>query len=135
MSDKKRTSITIDEEVYEYLKQSEINQSGLINELVKEYKRNDKRRVAALETRYQELIGDAEEAAARAERKYAEAEEVQELLEEARKGNVNGIEAATDALSEIPDERLTQENPAVQNWADKLGITATQLVQQLQSNT
>jgi post-segregation antitoxin (ccd killing protein) len=135
MSDKKRTSITIDEEVYEYLKQSEINQSGLINELVKEYKRNDKRRVAALETRYQELIGDAEEAAARAERKYAEAEEVQELLEEARKGNVNGIEAATDALSEIPDERLTPENPAVQNWADKLGITATQLVQQLQSNT
>lgn len=135
MSDKKRTSITIDEEVYEYLKQSEINQSGLINELVKEYKRNDKRRVAALETRYQELIGDAEEAAARAERKYAEAEEVQELLEEARKGKVNGIEAATDALSEIPDERLTPENPAVQNWADKLGITATQLVQQLQSNT
>jgi predicted CopG family antitoxin len=135
MSDKKRTSITVDEDVYEYLSRGEVNQSGLINELVKEYKRNDKRQIAALRTRYQELIGDAEEAAERAERKYAEAEEVQELIEEAKKGEVDGIEAAREALDGIPEDRVTEDNPAVQNWADKLGIAPSELVQQLQSNT
>jgi len=131
MTDKERTSISVDKDVYEYLQQSSINQSGLINDLVRNYKDNEELQVAALELRYQHLIDEAEEHEERADRKREKAAEVKELLEEAKASGVDGIEDARDGLAGVPEGKLTPGNPAVQNWADKLGVTPTALLEQL----
>jgi len=132
MSDKERTSITIDKDVYEYLSQSEVNQSGLINELVKEYKDNQNRQVAALELRYNHLIDEGEDLQDRAEDKFEKAAEVKELLEEAKGKDSKQLQEAIDALGSIPEEKLEPDNPAVQNWAAKLNMDEGSLIEKVQ---
>jgi len=131
MSDKKRTSITLDEDVYQYLKQSEINQSGLINELVKEYRNSEDRQVAALELQYERLISDAEDLEDRAEQKRQEAKEVKELLEEARHTEDERVEEAVQTLKAVPN--LTPDNPAVANWSEKTGLSPSELIDKVHS--
>jgi len=131
MSDKKRTSITVDPDVYEYLSQSEVNQSGLINELVKEYKDGRDRQVAALELRYRHLNQEREEHQEKAERKANQAQEVKELLEDARQSEMEGLDEAREVLGDIPDDALTEDNAAVQNWAGKLGLDESTLLERL----
>jgi hypothetical protein len=131
MSDKKRTSISIDADVYQFLQQSEVSQSGLINELVREYKDNDKKQVAALELRHEHLIEEAETLEERAERKRQQAEEVMMLLQEKRQEEHEMLEDARDGLSGIDDHRLTEDNPAVENWAGKMDMTPKELLEQL----
>lgn len=132
MSDKERTSITVDKDVYEYLSQSEVNQSGLINELVKEYKDNQNRQVAALELRYNHLIDEGEDLQDRAEAKFEKAAEVKELLEDAKDKEPEQLQEAIDALGSISEEQLEPDNPAVQNWAAKLNMDEDTLLDKVQ---
>jgi len=133
MTEKKRTSITVDPAVYEFLKQPDVNQSGLINELVKEYKDNEKRQVAALKLRRDHLLQEATEAEETAEQKREQAAEVEALLEDARNAESDKLQQAREALSGIDDRDLSPENPAVQNWADKLDLSPEELLKQLRS--
>lgn len=131
MTDKKRTSITVDKDVYQFLSQAEINQSGLINELVKEYRTNKDRQVAALELRYKHLKEEQEEHEEKAAKKAEQAQEVKDLLDDAKQAETKGIERARDALQGIDDSELTTDNPAVKNWAGKLGIDEATLLNEL----
>jgi hypothetical protein len=133
MTNKKRTSITVDPAVYEFLKQPDVNQSGLINELVKEYKDNERRQVAALKLRREHLLQEAEEAAETAEQKREQAAEVEALLDDARAAESEQLQEAREALAGINDRDLTPDNPAVENWADKLEMTPEELVDTLRS--
>lgn len=135
MSEKKRTSISIDRDVYEFLKQPEVNQSGLINDLVKQYRDNNDRQVAALRLRYRHLIDEAEEAEERAEKKYDQAEEIKQLLDEAEEAENDGLARAREALSGIDFDEADSDNPAVENWARKLDMTTQQLLTQLRDTT
>lgn len=135
MSDKKRTSISIDTDVYEFLKQPEVNQSGLINDLVKQYRDNNDRQVAALRLRYEHLVDEAEEAEERAEKKREQAEEIKQLLHDAEESESNGLSKARDALSGLEFEEADPDNPAVENWARKLDMTPQQLLKQLRNNS
>lgn len=128
MSDKKRTSITVDPDVYEFLSQSEVNQSGLINDLVREYKDNEKRQVAALRLRYQHLKREAEEARETAERKEEQAQDVKELLDEAESKETDKIQDVAEKLESVPKQ---PENPAVQHQAEKLGLTPEELLERI----
>jgi len=135
MSDKKRTSISIDEDVYRFLKQSDINQSGLINELVKQYRDSDDRQIAALELRYEQTIADAEELQDRAERKFSEAEEIKALLDEARSEQSDELQQALDALEGKPPSVLTPDSKPVVYWSDQLDMDPSELVDYVRSNT
>jgi len=131
MTDKKRTSISVDEDVYQYLQQSEVSQSGLINELVREYKSNEQRQIAALELRHTHLIEEGEDLEERAERKFEQADEVKEVLEKKRTEEHELMADAREALAAIPDEKTTTDNPAVENWADKMELTPSELIERL----
>jgi len=131
MSKKKRTSISIDEDVYQYLQQSDVNGSGLINELVREYKSSDDRQVAALKLQYEQLINDAKELEERAQRKRDNAADVKQLLEDARGQEDELLIEARAALKFSPDD---PDDPAVQKWAEKVGVEPTELLDLLDSN-
>jgi DNA anti-recombination protein RmuC len=128
MTDKKRTSISIDEDVYQFLQQSEVSQSGLINELVREYKNNDKKQVAALKLRHEHLIEEAEDLEDRAERKRDQAAEVEALIEEAEQQESEEMQQAREAIKEIPRRKFSESNPVVEHWADELDMTPTELI-------
>lgn len=135
MSDKKRTSISIDTDVYQFLKQSEINQSGLINELVKEYRDSDNRQLAALELRYEHMIAEAEDLQERADRKFEEAAEVKQLIEAAEATRSDELTEAVEVVSNIQPRKRSVDNPAVQRWAEKVSMEPSELLEYVRSNT
>jgi len=130
MSEKKRTSITVDPDVYEFLKQPDVNQSGLINELVKQYRDNQDRQVAALELRVEHLEEEAKRDRENAQRKQQQAEEIRELLQDARQTEQTKLQEARNALENTP---LKPDNPGVENWADKLDMSPTELIERLEN--
>jgi len=129
MSDKKRTSITIDQEVYEFLQQGQINQSGLINELVQRYRESKDRDVAALEQQRERLIEEAEELEERAETKRQHAANLEELIAEAKEHKQTDVDRAREALEHTDKE---PDNPAIKRWAEKLGMTPEKLINVLE---
>lgn len=135
MSDKKRTSISIDTDVYQFLKQSEINQSGLINELVKEYRDSDNRQLAALELRYEHMMAEAEDLQERADRKFEEAAEVKQLIEAAEATRSDELTEAVEVVSNIQPRKRSVDNPAVQRWAEKVSMEPSELLEYVRSNT
>lgn len=128
---KERTTISVDSDVYEYLQQSDVNASGLIQELVREYRDNEKRQVAALKLRLKHLEREATEAEERAQRKREEAEEVRELLEEAAVEETEKMRDVREKLSGLDLSRIDAENPAIQNQADRVNMEPKALLQQL----
>jgi len=133
MSDKKRTSISIDKDVYRFLKQSDVNQSGLINGLVKQFRDTDNQQIAALELRYEQKIEDAEELQERADEKFKQAEEIKELLEDAQNEQDTKLQQAVDALGN--KGRLTTDMKAVRYWSDETDMKPSELIDYVHSNT
>lgn len=128
---KERTSISIERDVYEFLQQPEINQSGLIQELVREYKDNQDRQVAALEMRLKHLDQEIEDAEERLSRKREQREDVRELLSEAKQEESAAVKEAKEAMDGISEDSLTPDNPAVKNWSRKLDMTPEALIEVL----
>lgn len=135
MTDKKRTSISIDRDVFQFLKQSEINQSGLINELVKEYRDSDNRQLAALELRYEHMMAEAEDLQERADRKYEEAAEVKQLIEDAEDTRSQELEKAAEVVGNIQPRKRSPDNEAVKRWAEKVSMKPSELLEYVRSNT
>lgn len=135
MSDKKRTSISLDKDVYRYLKQADINQSGLINELVKQYRENEDQQTAALQIQYQQKMEDGEELQERAERKFKQAEEIKELLEEHQNQRSEELEQAIDVLGDKPPSVLVEDSQPVQYWSNELDMEPSELLNYIRSNT
>lgn len=135
MSDKKRTSISLDKDVYRYLKQADINQSGLINELVKQYRENEDQQTAALQIQYQQKMEDGEELQERAERKFKQAEEIKELLEEHQNQRSEELEQAIDVLGDKPPSVLVEDSQPVQYWSNELDMEPSELLNYVRSNT
>jgi predicted nucleic acid-binding Zn-ribbon protein len=128
---KKRTTISVDADVYEYLQQSEVNASGLIQELVREYETQNKRRVAGLELRLKHLENEIEATEAKLERKREEAEEVQELLKDARQTEKTKVEEVYEECRGIDYQSIDATNLAIQNHADNIGMEPEILLKQL----
>jgi len=132
MSEKKRTSISIDKDVYEYLRQEQINQSGLINQLVREYQTSNDRQVAALELRYEHLKDDVAQLRERLERKESQLSDVKELLEEARHAESELWQDCFDIFEGIRIEELEPDNPAVENWCGKFNMEPKEFLTELE---
>jgi acetyl-CoA carboxylase alpha subunit len=129
MSDKKRTSITLDKDVFQYLKQSKLNQSGLINDLVKEYRDGQDQQTAALELRYEHMIDEAEQLEERANEKRRKAEEIKKLLDEAKQTQREELQEAVEGVRNIRKHKRSPNNKAVEKWADHAGMDAEELLQ------
>jgi len=129
MSDKKRTSITLDKDVFRYLKQSELNQSGLINELVKEYRDGQDQQTAALELRYEHMIDEAEELEERANEKRRQAKEIKKLLDEAKQTQREELQEAIEGVRNIRKHARSPNNDAVEKWANHADMEPEELLQ------
>lgn len=128
---KKRTSISVDEDVYEFLQQPQINQSKLIQELVREYETNEQRQVAALRMRLKHLNDDIEDMEGELQTKKKQRAEVKSLLNEAESDEIDGLQEAREAMKGIDESDLTENNPAVENWARKLDMSPSTLLERL----
>jgi len=129
MAEKKRTSITLDKDVFRFLKQSKLNQSGLINDLVKEYRDGQDQQTAALELRYEHMIDEAEQLEERANEKRRKAEEIKKLLDEAKQTQREELQEAIEGVRNIRKHKRSPDNTAVEKWAKHADMEPEELLQ------
>ena len=125
-------SVNLDEELVEYIDERSDNRSAFINDLVENHrdsksianeavaefrKRQLKQKKAALESEL-ELFED-------------ELEEVNKTLKSSHEMAEVELAEAREALEEA-GVNITPTNPAVENWAEKLGVTPVELVEKLE---
>lgn len=131
---KKPTSVTLDEDLAEQLAADEsVNLSGLVNKLLHQYMNGDASELAMLELREGQLQSDVETLESNLETKRAELERVQERLgavrDEQQDQRSETIDEAFNTFDSIHPPDLTTENPHVERFADRLGITPADLLE------
>lgn len=126
---KERRAVTLDPEIDTYLASEGINASQLVNRLVKNHKTAGGDEYTMLKLREQQVESEIEELHSRIDAKRDELELIQEQLDEYEEEQDELIDEAADAID--PHIR-TPDNPAVENWADIVGVTPDELVRRLE---
>lgn len=62
-----------------------------------------------------------------------ELERLETTLQRAKDKQTDELGEAVEAVSKIPDSRLTEDNPAVENWASKVGVTPAELIAEVEN--
>lgn len=129
MSDKVSTSITLEAENREYLDREVNNRSAFINDLIEAH-RQGKSDIDEAIARYrrQQLQSELNTVESRKEEIENELDLINKQVqkEEARKQEM--LAEAKHKLSDIPH---SPDNPAVENWAEKLDMTPEELIEEL----
>lgn len=128
MTDKKRTSISIDEENKEWLDSVDANLSEMVNEMVSRKRMaSSKTRPEELRERIAEKQNELEEAKEEVRRIKSTIEELETELERYESGERDAFDDLIDAIEDSirlgPDERTTQR---LQPLAERAGITVEQ---------
>lgn len=132
MSDeKKRTSISLPRETYEWLSDSPMQNSALIAELLDEYRQSRAERVAALEMQLKHARTERDDLEQQYENAQQRVADLEERLSEVREDDVSVINDAREVLDSVPESELTVDNPAVENWAEKVGVSPEELLNRL----
>jgi chromosome segregation ATPase len=127
MSDKKRKAVTLDPENHEYLQQQD-NASAVVNDLVAQLRQGGDRQTAAIELQIEQKERELEEAEGKVDRLTRELTELRQLRATCEREEDARLEQADAALE---GAELEPTNPAVENWAGKLGMTPGELVDEL----
>ena len=125
---KERRTVTLEREVDDYLAQDHVNASGLVNDLVKRHMNGDDANGAIREFRMNQLLEQANEYEMRAKRKREEVNRLQEVAKEKEATRDEEVQKVVEKLSGVERD---PENPAIKRNADKLGITAQELLDKL----
>lgn len=129
---KRRISATIDEANHEWLEAHTDNKAAFINDLLTRARQNEDA-IDHIVARYRKEQLKAELATVEARREGIE-EQLAELneLERRRENREDAeIDQALDALEGVPPE---PSNPAVQNWAEKLGTSPQTIAEELEAS-
>jgi len=118
---KERRTISIDEEVDDYLGSDGVNASELINKLVKSHASAGGDKRAMLELREEQLMSEVNGLENRLEGKREELESVRDRLSEFRSDSNEVVREAADEL-EFHAVTLDPDNPAIQKWAEKADL-------------
>jgi len=129
---KERRTVSLDEEVEQYLSGEGVNASQLVNKLVKTHAKSGGNKRAMLELREDQLVSEIEELHGRIQSKEDELESVREQLAEFEDEKERKIAQAKDALTE---RDLVTESQAVRFWADELDMSVEELKQEVEGNT
>jgi SMC interacting uncharacterized protein involved in chromosome segregation len=108
------------------------NASDLIDELVSRYRQGGREDTVGIELRLQHKRNELEEKRQEVKRLEKEVSELEHLKREVTASESAQLREARAALDE---HQLEPQNPAVQNWAEKLGIAPEQLIAKLDNNT
>lgn len=125
---KERRTVTLDPDVDQYLQREGVNASELVNKLVETHFTMGGDKQAMLEMRKQQLQSDMDELQSRLSTKKRELDEVESQLEDLRGDMQSVIE---EAAKVIPEGTTSPDNDAVQNWANKAGISPEELLERL----
>lgn len=138
--EKKRITVTLSAENVQWMDDRYNNRSGFLDDLVTQCRNGDGRAEEALqELRAEQLMEEAEDLKAESKRKKREAERKRQKAQEYLKQKEKVSEQAEAELADARDALLDNDgvileptNPAVQNWADKLGMTPVELIEELE---
>jgi len=123
-----RISLYIDEEVYEYL-QTKDNMSAHVQRLVKADMKGVDTDLVGLAVQKKHFEREAQAALEKHERYQEQLEEITQLEEDIRGRESAELEKAREKLQRTPKEPT---NPAIQEWAERLGMEPTELCEELQ---
>ena len=129
MSDKERRTVTLSPEANRTLEQED-NASAVVNDLVEQYARTGDRGAAGLKLRRKHKINELEEARERVARLESEIEELAVLIEE-REATQPDWDDMREAIGNIDPKMITPDNEAIDTWAEKLGVPASEVVEDL----
>lgn len=126
MSKQTRT-VSLDDENDEWLDDQD-NASAIVNELVGQARRNGGTQMAAIDLQVSQKERELDHRQSDVDRIKRELEELRELKAQLRREEETSLDRAEDALEGVAVE---PGNPAVENWADKLGMPSQELVEEL----
>jgi len=127
MSEKKRRSVTLSPENDAYLRQQN-NASAVIDDLVTQLREGGDKATAVLDMQIQQKRTELTEAENRVERLEQGLDDLIELRNEMQAKDSAELQEARAALSGVPDD---PNNPAIKNWASKLGLSPEGLIERL----
>ena len=130
MTDSKPKSIRFDRENYQFLTNHD-NASALVRDLVEQYRTEGQPERAALKLRRKQKADELDEAREKVERLENDLAEIDAMVEDMEAADDTNIDEAAEALEGV---ELTRDNPAVQNWSQKLGVTSTQLIDSVEKH-
>jgi len=132
---KERQTVSIDEEVLEEVKDTEGNVSGVVNRLLREYVASAgdgpiglEMKLRDIEQKLDQAMTERDRVNRRIERLRNQKTRVEEEIEDRQNVQKQRLEDAADALQNTPPDPT---NPAVQNWAEKVGVPAQELLRRL----
>jgi len=125
---KERRAVSLDPEVDAYLARSEVNASGLVNDLVKRHMNGDAGTDALRELRRKQLKSEIESCEKQAEQKREELETLNEVEDEEEQEQKAKLQDAIDKAKKAPRD---PSNPAIQTQAKRVGMTPEEFIAEL----
>lgn len=127
---KETRTVTIDPDVHEYLDKANVNASGLVNNLVKEYMEGSDADIAALDVQIKHKERELDSAKSEVNRVESELTELRELRNELQRETTSRMQEAADTLARTP---LETDNPAIKHWSGKLNMTPGELIEEIET--
>jgi len=125
---KERKTFTLDPEVKAYLDSSGRNASETVNRLVKMEMGEEVVNEQLIKMRMEMEKDRYEDAAQKARGHLERYNQLKARLDTEKEAKNELLEEAKEKLSDIPH---SPDNPAVENWAEKLDMTPEELIQEL----
>lgn len=131
---KTRKTITIDSELAEIVdRRDEFNLSGFVNICLEQHFSADNAaspQQTALKAKLEQIEQELEDAETKRQRLRSRRQEIEKELDEIEDSEPELMAQAREVLSEAPKD---PDNPAIQNWASKLGLASETLVEKLEN--
>jgi len=124
-------SFKVDDELFNYL-QKKHNKSAYLRELVKADMRDDSGNLVGLQMQIETLEQQAQSHAEKEEMFQQRAEELKEVLDQSKENTQRGLQEAKENLTGVDRDPT---NPAIQRWAEKIGMSPEQLCEELDDNS
>lgn len=128
---KERTSLSLDPDVAQFLKQDHVNASGLVNKLVKQHMNGGAGEDIIREFRMNQLESELNQLQSQEEQKRKELEKLRELEREKKLELEEELTDARDAIEALPDDRAHPDNEAVKVQAEKVDMDPSELLREL----
>lgn len=129
MSNKRRITVSVNEELVDYLDGRYPNRSEKIESLIrKDREYGGQSRAAVLDLRLEQLRSEREQAQATVERVENEMDRIRERVAATEGTHEDALRAAFERCGDIPPD---PENPGIRTQAGNVGLTPTEFAEQL----
>lgn len=127
MSDKETRTVSLSPDNNDYLKNKD-NASAVVDDLITQLREGGDRQTAVVDMQIEQQRREITEAKNRVERLEQGLDELLSLRQELQNEESAELQEARQALENTPKE---PDNPAIQEWAKRLGMAPEELLQQL----